>query len=111
MRSLYPYLSIFILAVAGVQFHQKDGVIRPLATPTNVPPSPSPSVQSMPLQINGIFPHLAVTAESRSECGTGALMPWADRLYTVTYLSVPHAGAGTGLYEITPDFTMNTLAI
>lgn len=114
MRFLCLYVYIFILAVDGIQFHQKDGeTFRPLAMSTTNPPTPSPSMQSIPLQINGIFPHLAVTAESaprRSECGVGALMPWADRLYMVTYLSVPHAGAGTGLYEITPDFTMNTLA-
>ena len=68
---------------------------------------------SSPFHINGIFPSLAVTAESgpkRSECGIGALMPWADHLYMVTYLSVPNAGAGTGLYEISPNFTMRTVA-
>ena len=57
----------------------------------------------VPLNINGIFPHLTATADSapkRSECGTGALMPWADHLYMVSYLSVPGAGNGTGLYAI-----------
>jgi len=35
-----------------------------------------------PININGVFPHLAVVAEHipRTETGIGALMPWADRL-------------------------------
>nr|KAG5711003.1 hypothetical protein BaRGS_013737 [Batillaria attramentaria] len=31
-------------------------------------------------------------------------MPWADHLYMVSYLSVPDAGNGTGLYKIDADF-------
>ena len=63
----------------------------------------SPITSDFPLGMNGIFPHLTATASSgpkRSESGTGALMPWADKLYMVSYLSVPGAGSGTGLYEI-----------
>eukprot|EP01062_Namystynia_karyoxenos_P005752 TRINITY_DN11990_c0_g1_i1.p1 TRINITY_DN11990_c0_g1~~TRINITY_DN11990_c0_g1_i1.p1 ORF type:complete len:508 (+),score=168.09 TRINITY_DN11990_c0_g1_i1:83-1606(+) len=65
------------------------------------------------VQVNGIFPHITATATSekvRSEAGTGALMPWADRLYMVSYLSVPKAGNGTGLYEIDPNMTMTKIA-
>lgn len=54
-------------------------------------------------QSQGIFPQLAVFADSahkRSECGIGALMPWMEKLYLVTYLSVPDGGNGTGLYSI-----------
>lgn len=67
----------------------------------------------MPLSVNGIFPSLAMTADStptRSECGIGALMPWNEKLYAVTYLSVPGAGNGTGLYAIDSDMNMQTLA-
>ncbi|CAL1548764.1 unnamed protein product [Lymnaea stagnalis] len=66
----------------------------------------------IPLQVNGIFPSLAAVASSgpgRSESGTGALMPWADRLYMVSYLSVPDAGSGTGLYAIYDNFEMYKL--
>ena len=34
----------------------------------------------------GVFPNVAATAQSgpiRTECGIGALMPWADHLYMV----------------------------
>ena len=58
-----------------------------------------------PLQISGVFPHMTVSVPEvpGSETGIGALMPWADRLWMVTY--VAHIrGEGTGLFEITPDF-------
>jgi hypothetical protein len=59
------------------------------------------------VHINGVFPHLAVTAEHipRSETGIGALMPWADRLWFITYPSNQGTGKGTGLFEI--DAHMN----
>eukprot|EP01084_Bolivina_argentea_P063421 115799_1 len=68
---------------------------------------------SVPIEINGIFPGLSATAASapkRSECGIGALIPWADRLYMISYLSVHNAGTGTGLYEIHPNMTMRQIA-
>ena len=69
------------------------------------------SASNPPLHVNGVFPSLTATASSgpkRSESGTGALMPWADKLYMVSYLSVPDAGSGTGLYEINADFQVLT---
>ena len=62
---------------------------------------------------SGVFPSLSVTASSaptRSECGHGALMAWADRLYAISYLSVPNAGSGTGLYEIDENMTQTLVA-
>jgi len=67
-------------------------------------PAP-PAAPAAPLQISGVFPHMAVSVPEvpGSETGIGALMPWADRLWMVTY--VAHIkGEGTGLFEITPDF-------
>ncbi len=37
-------------------------------------------------------------------------MAWADRLYYVTYLSVPNAGNGTGLYSVDASMTQTLLA-
>jgi hypothetical protein len=58
----------------------------------------------------GAVPELSMAADSRAprtECGIGALLPWADRLWALTYPSHgPETGSGTGLYEITPDFEM-----
>jgi len=69
------------------------------------PERPVPAGETpRPLQVGGVFPHLAVSTPDvpGSESGIGALMPWADRLWMVTY--VAHIkGEGTGLFEITPD--------
>lgn len=55
-----------------------------------------------PRQISGIYPSLAMF-NNEGECGTGAVVPWADRLWVITY--GPHLpfGSSDKLYEITPD--------
>ena len=60
------------------------------------------SAADPPREISGIYPHLAMF-NNEAECGTGAVVPWADRLWVVTY--APHAPRGSSdlLYEITPD--------
>jgi hypothetical protein len=62
-------------------------------------------VAADPVQLSGIFPHLAFFNDE-SECGTGAVVPWADRLWVVTY--APHAPKGSSdkLYEITADLRL-----
>lgn len=57
-----------------------------------------------PIQLSGIYPSLAMF-NNEGECGTGAVVPWADRLWVVTY--APHwpKGSSDKLYEITPDLT------
>ncbi len=52
--------------------------------------------------ISGIDLKLAMFNDE-GECGTGAVVPWADRLWVVTY--APHAPKGSSdkLYEITPE--------
>lgn len=53
-------------------------------------------------RISGIYPHLAMW-NYEGECGTGAVVPWAGRLWVVTY--GPHLpnGSRDRLYEITAD--------
>jgi hypothetical protein len=55
-----------------------------------------------PRQVSGIYPHLAYY-NNEGECGTGAVVPWADRLWVITY--GPHLpfGSSDKLYEITPE--------
>jgi len=63
---------------------------------------------SRPVHINGVFPNLTVMAKgigSDSEAGIGALIPWADKLWAVGYVSHIR-GEGLGLYEISEDMTM-----
>jgi hypothetical protein len=54
-----------------------------------------------PVQLSGIYPHLAMY-NKEGECGTGAVVPWAERLWVITY--GPHLpfGSSDKLYEITP---------
>ena len=53
-------------------------------------------------EFSGIYPHLAYYNDE-GECGTGAVVPWADRLWVITY--GPHLpnGSSDKLYEITSD--------
>ncbi|MCU0324423.1 MAG: hypothetical protein MUF45_04095 [Spirosomaceae bacterium] len=53
-------------------------------------------------RFSGIYPHLAYY-NNEGECGTGAVVPWADRLWVITY--GPHLpfGSSDKLYEITQD--------
>src|SRR3954464_15687318 len=46
----------------------------------------------------------------RTECGIGALMPWADGLYAITYNSHKKAtGTGLGLYRIDENLKLEKL--
>ena len=56
---------------------------------------------------SGIYPHLAYY-NNEGECGTGAVVNWADRLWVITY--GPHLpyGSSDKLYEITPDLQQIT---
>ncbi len=52
---------------------------------------------------SGIYPHLAYYNEESTECGTGAVVPWAGRLWVITYPASSPLGSSDKLYEITPD--------
>ncbi len=56
-------------------------------------------------QFSGVYPHLAFFNDER-ECGTGAVVPWADRLWAITY--APHSpnGSSDKLYEIDRDLNV-----
>lgn len=60
-------------------------------------------IKSVPDAISGIYPRLAYY-NNEGECGTGAVVPWADRLWVITY--GPHLpyGSSDKLYEVTPDY-------
>lgn len=51
---------------------------------------------------SGIYPHLSYV-NNEGECGTGAVVPWADRLWVITYGPHMPFGSSDKLYEITPD--------
>ncbi|WP_319268474.1 hypothetical protein [uncultured Draconibacterium sp.] len=54
-------------------------------------------------RVSGVYPHLSMY-NNEGECGTGAVVPWAGRLWVITY--GPHLpfGSSDKLYEITPNF-------
>ena len=61
--------------------------------------------------ISGVYPHLAVfndrfTETGVGETGIGAVVPWAGKLWAVTYSSHRPQGSADRLYEIAPDLTM-----
>ncbi len=51
---------------------------------------------------SGIYPQLAMY-NNEGECGTGAVVPWAGRLWAITYAPHMPFGSSDKLYEITPD--------
>ena len=52
--------------------------------------------------VSGIYPHLAMYNDE-GECGTGAVVPWAGRLWAITYSPHRPNGSSDKLYEISPD--------
>jgi hypothetical protein len=56
------------------------------------------------LNVSGVFPHLTVKADQvpkRTETGIGALLPWAGKLWMVSYVAhLARSGSGTGLWSI-----------
>lgn len=52
-----------------------------------------------PFEVSGIYPHLA-HFNGENECGTGAVVPWADRLWVITYAPHKPKGSTDKLYEI-----------
>ncbi len=64
--------------------------------------------EAPPIQINGVFPNITTIAEydNPTEAGIGALLPWANRLWFVSY--VAHIkGEGTGLYWVDENMRMH----
>jgi hypothetical protein len=60
------------------------------------------AAEEKPVSVSGIYPHLA-TFNKEGECGTGAVVPWADRLWVISYGPHLPQGSSDKLYEITPD--------
>lgn len=63
--------------------------------------TPQESKKGEPASLSGIYPHLAYF-NNEGECGTGAVVPWADRLWVITYGPHKPMGSSDKLYEITP---------
>ncbi|HLL89852.1 MAG TPA: hypothetical protein VK324_11155 [Tepidisphaeraceae bacterium] len=78
----------------------------------------SPSAAKEVLSISGIYPHLAAWnhgTDSASpwyqqpECGIGAVVPWAGRLWFLTYTSHALHHSDDKLYAVLPDKSIVTM--
>ncbi len=69
-----------------------------------LPPVPEPDKV---VNISGVYPHLAM-ANTHDECGVGAVVPWAGRLWAITYGPHLPTGSTDKLYEIAPDLSRVT---
>ena len=67
------------------------------------PPPPAIGPDKV-VNISGVYPHLAMT-NTHDECGVGAVVPWAGKLWTLTYAPHTPYGSTDKLYEIAPDLT------
>lgn len=59
------------------------------------------TLAQQPLQVSGIYPHLA-TFNNNGECGQGGIVPWAGKLWLITYPPHFRTGSDDKLYEIDP---------
>ena len=68
----------------------------------SAPCRPLPAEEAGGFSFSGIFPGLSYSNDE-DECGTGAVVPWADRLWLITY--GPHCPFGSSdiLGEVTPE--------
>ncbi len=63
---------------------------------------PMLSIGEDQLQFSGIYPHLAFYNQE-NECGVGAVVPWAGKLWAITYGPHRPFGSSDKLYEIDSD--------
>ena len=59
----------------------------------------APPVSAPPVSFGGRYPHLAVS-NAQGECGIGAVVPWAGKLWFITYGPHLPLGSDDGLYEL-----------
>ena len=56
-----------------------------------------------PVAFSGIYPHLAVANNTKSESGIGAVMPWVGKLWYMTYPAHWTTGSPDNLYSVDPE--------
>lgn len=61
------------------------------------------------MSFSGIYPHLSVSGFHQSENGIGAVVPWAERLYFITYLAGMNADGAQRLFELDGQFALKPL--
>jgi hypothetical protein len=79
-KLIFLFISIFILMLCQSEQEKKDESV----------------------QVSGIFPHLDYYNEEIEHI-TGAVVPWAGRLWVNSYGAYGPIGSSDELYEVTPD--------
>ncbi len=64
-----------------------------------------PPPSKNPLQISGIYPHLKMYNLTNREAGVGAVVPWAGKLWAITYTASDPFNGEDKLYEINDDIS------
>lgn len=93
----------FLLASAAAA-----GGIALLKQPGSLLAGDAPAATFQPLAIRGIYPHLCcyntplgtLPAKDHGECGIGAVVEWADKLWMITYPPHKRSGSRDKLYEV-----------
>ncbi|MEZ5941080.1 MAG: hypothetical protein R3C18_06795 [Planctomycetaceae bacterium] len=90
------------------------GTCRPSLAWDDIPPTP-PQPPRTDLFISGVYPHLTTYGvysqngahylSGHNECGIGAVVPWAGRLWMVNYAPHMPKGSEHKLYSIGPDLS------
>ncbi len=80
-----------------------DSASTPPAADYSLAAAPPPAPDKV-VNISGIYPHLVMT-NTHDECGVGAVVPWAGKLWAMTYgPHIPNGGSDK-LYEISSDLS------
>ena len=80
-----------------------DQVIATVTAPTSSPPAAATT--DAVVNISGTYPHLAVFSDD-GEIGIGAVMPWADKLWFVTYPPHQPGGSPDKLWMVDSNLTL-----
>ena len=94
LKTLLPTTLALTLALAALA----PAADAPAAAPA---PAAAAAATTKP-EFSGIYPHLAMF-NNESECGTGGVVPWAGRLWVITYGPHLPKGSSDKLYEVAGD--------
>lgn len=103
MRAVLLPILALLVATISLRGASPEEAAKKLAEETAM--SWPPSSADSPRCISGVYPRLAVF-NGYGECGIGAIAPWADRLWLITYPPHYPEGSGDRLYTVSKDLRL-----
>lgn len=98
----------------GVTMDQAQATKKRVQTKREIPSDPPPAPRT-DLFISGVYPHLTTYGiysqngahykPGHNECGIGAIVPWAGKLWMVNYAPHMPKGSEHKLFSVDPDFS------